>query len=71
MHDDSTTFSLIAADLDLAVQDAVDHLRSVVVEEGRWRGFAAPELLRESFELVDGEWRRVFQFRAVLLPERA
>ena len=70
MTAESTSFALTADSLDEAVQGAVDHLRGVVDSSSGLRGFVAPELVQEAFELVDGTWQRVFRFRAVLLPER-
>lgn len=64
---DSTLFTLTADSLDEALQAAVDHLRAIVEDDG-YRGFVVPELVRESFELVDGRWVRAFRFRAELLP---
>ncbi len=64
---ESTTFTITAESFDEAMQAAVDHLRSVVEEDGL-RGFVVPEIIRESFEIVDGGWTRAFRFRAELLP---
>lgn len=71
MRPESTSFALVAGSLDEAVQGAVDHLRGVVDSTPGLRGFVAPQLVQEAFELVDGVWQRVFRFRAELLPERA
>jgi len=64
---DSLVFSVSADDLDEAVQFAVAQLQGWTVERA-CRGFTAPVLLAESFELVDGSWARVFRFSAEFLP---
>ena len=64
---DSIEFSITADDLDEAAQFAVTTLQAMTVERAA-RGFTAPVLLAESFELVDGKWARVFRFSAEFLP---
>lgn len=64
---DSIEFSVSGEDLDEAAQFAVSTLQGMTVERGA-RGFTAPVIVGESFELVDGVWTRVFRFSAEFLP---
>ncbi|TXK17395.1 hypothetical protein [Homoserinibacter sp. GY 40078] len=67
---DSTTFALVATDLEEAVDTAIEHLKTIATDELR-PGFVVPELVREAIEFRDGEWVRTFRFRAELLPAGA
>jgi len=63
---DTLEFSVSADDIDEAAQFAVSQLQGWTVERSA-RGFTAPVLSGESFELVDGVWTRVFKFQAEFL----
>jgi len=64
------SFAFTAEDLEEALQAAVEHLRGVVEGDEGLRGFVVPELTQEAFEVQGGQWKRVFRFRAELLPVR-
>lgn len=64
---DSIEFSVSADDVDEAAQFAVSTLQGMTVERGA-RGFSAPAIVGETFELVDGVWTRIFRFSAEFVP---
>lgn len=64
---DSIEFSASADDIDEAAEFAVATLQQMTIDR-KARGFSAPVLVGESFELVDGKWTRVFRFSAEFLP---
>lgn len=64
---DSIEFSVSADDIDEAAQFAVATLQEMTVDRGD-RGFTAPALLGETFELIDDVWTRVFRFSAEFVP---
>ncbi len=66
-HRDAAIFAIAADDIDEAVELAVEHLKGIVEGEDL-KGFVVPDLTSESFERVEGVWKRVFRFRAELLP---
>lgn len=64
---DSTEFSVSADGIEEAAQFAVSTLQKMTVER-KARGFTAPVLTSESFELVNDVWTRVFRFSSKFLP---
>lgn len=64
---DAAIFAIAADGIEDAVEAAVEHLKQIVETDGL-RGFAVPDLTSETFERIDGVWKRVFRFRAELLP---
>jgi len=64
---DSLTISVSADDVDEAVQFAVSTFQRAATDRNA-RGFEAPVLVGESFELIDAQWTRVFRFSTEFLP---
>ena len=64
---DSVQFEVSGDDLDEAADFFVKTMQGLVAEREA-RGFTAPVLTAESFELVEGKWTRVFTFSAEFLP---
>lgn len=60
--------TVTAIDIDEAVEFVVAQLQSMCAERSA-RGFTLPSCTQESFELVNGEWSRVYEFSAEFLPE--
>jgi hypothetical protein len=59
-------FDVSADNIDEAAQFAVEHLQQLAIAQGA-RGFDAPTLVRESFQLIDGSWKHVYRFGATMI----
>lgn len=65
---DTMSVYIVADSDDEAAQLAIDQFKSAAVAKG-CRGFSLPEVTHQDILLVDGEWKRAYEFTTEFLPD--